>query len=218
MLLLCKQNKLKEKEKKSRERKMKTTAEQRDKQPKEDKKRKTMDDAITIEFQKRDEDATLPTRSHEADAGWDLYAAVNTIIPPIHRAEPLNLIPVSHPGESRKCFVVSTKISVGIPTGYYGKIEDRSSMAIKKIKTAGGVIDSGYKGEVGVILYNFGHESITINKGDRIAQMIFHKIPLVKAVEVKEKLNFVEKPLPIFGSCSKTQLKRGEGGFGSTGK
>ena len=138
----------------------------------------------SIEVQKMNEEATLPTRSHSNDAGMDLYAVEDIFL---------------EPGEGK---IGKTGIALAIEPGYYGQIADRSSLGKKGIKTAGGVIDSDFRGEVGVILWNLSKESIHLKKGERIAQLIILPVatPQIQNVE------------------SLSETKRGEGGFGSTGK
>ena len=89
-----------------------------------------------------------------------------------------------------------------IPIGYYGRVAPRSGLAFKNgIDTLAGVIDAGYRGEIAVIIINHGKEDFKIEKGNRIAQMIFEKIDQAEFEEVEE-LNITE---------------RGDGGFGSSG-
>ncbi len=126
----------------------------------------------------------LPSYAHPHDAGLDLRAACNRRLKPGERA----LIP--------------TGIRVAIPPGYVGIIKDRSGLALHKgIHILAGVIDSGYRGEVGVVLLNLGEEDFLIREGDRVAQLL-----ILPVVEVK----WDESPLE--GTL------RGEKGWGSTGK
>ena len=91
---------------------------------------------------------------------------------------------------------------MALPTGCYGRIAPRSGLALKKfIDIGAGVIDANYRGEVGVILFNFGNEDFVVNMGDRIAQLIFEKI---KTPEIKE-------------SEQLDGTDRGAGSYGSTG-
>ena len=74
-----------------------------------------------------------------------------------------------------KC-LVQTGLAISLPPGCYGRIAPRSGLAIKKfIDVGAGVIDSDYRGELGVFLFNFGEEDFIVNMGDRIAQLIFEK-------------------------------------------
>ena len=83
-----------------------------------------------------DPGAVLPSRAHAGDAGLDLYALEDSAVPA---------------GEGR---LLRTGIAVAVPAGHAGLICDRSSLAKRGLKTAGGVVDAGYRGEVGVMLWN----------------------------------------------------------------
>lgn len=130
-------------------------------------------------------EAVIPTRASDGDAGWDLYA--------LEAGE-------LEPGQ-RELF--RTGIALAIPHGYVGYIKPRSGLALRQgINVLGGVIDSGYRGDVGVILHNTDIEIGTmIDGGDRIAQLVIQPVPPVYLEEV-----YV---LP--------DSERGAGGFGSTG-
>lgn len=128
--------------------------------------------------------ATLPTRAHADDAGLDLYA--------LEDAELL-------PGVGR---VVRTGVAVAIAAGHAGLVCDRSSMAKRGLKTAGGVIDAGYRGEVGVMLWNIARQAQVVKKGERIAQLLIIQ---------------VATPSPV-ASQDLGKTDRGHGGFGSTGR
>ena len=137
--------------------------------------------------------AILPTKAHSTDAGLDLYAAEDIDVYPSRTA------------------LVSTRIALEIPEGHAGLIWDRSSMGVKGIHRFGGVIDSGYRGEIKVCLANlsyglhdwpYHHVSYKIEHGDKIAQLIIHQIPDVQVVE----------------SDMLTSSSRDVGGFGSSGK
>ena len=129
-------------------------------------------------------EATLPTRAHEDDAGLDLYGLETKII---------------QPGDGE---MIRTGVAVAIPEGHVGLVADRSSLAKRGLKTAGGVIDAGYRGELGVVVRNMGPESIVLTAGDRIAQLLIIPIATPAPVEVEE-----------LGETS-----RGVNGFGSTGR
>jgi dUTP pyrophosphatase len=104
--------------------------------------------------------ATLPTKAHAGDLGYDLYSADQYII---------------YAGETK---IISTNIAIQFPEGYGALIRDRSSIATKKyLFTVAGVIDNGYTGEIKVALYNAGEGYETIYKGDKIAQLVL--IPTV---------------------------------------
>ena len=98
--------------------------------------------------------------------------------------------------------MVGTGLAFGIPEGNYGRIAPRSGLAAKhSIDVGAGVIDSDYRGEVKVLLFNFSDVDFKFNEGDRIAQMIIEKYTMTLITEV-EKLD---------------ETVRGDGGFGSTG-
>lgn len=129
-------------------------------------------------------EAILPTRAHADDAGMDLYSLADTILQPQAGA------------------MVRTGIAMAIPQGYVGLVADRSSMGKKGIKTMGGVIDAGYRGEVQVILWNLSSERVQINPGERIAQMLVLPVATPAVMEVTEL----------------DETARGAKGFGSSGK
>ena len=143
---------------------------------------------------KLDPKATIPTRANDTDAGVDLYALEDTFIPV---------------GYTK---LVPTGIAVKIDKGYVGKVEDRSSMAKKGIRTGAGIVDAGYSGELGVVIHNLNNRTTRdsvlhfsgyqIKAGDKIAQLLIEKISLPKVKEVKILW----------------KSKRGNNGFGSSGR
>jgi dUTP pyrophosphatase len=116
------------------------------------------------------EDSKTPTRSRENDAGYDVYADADYTIKPMERQ------------------LVKTGVAISIPIGYYGHMSDRSGMALRKgAHCLGKIIDSSFRGEVGVILLNTDmYEPIKIQKGDRIAQIIFKKYESVEFEKVED--------------------------------
>ena len=145
-----------------------------------------------INIKKTDENAKIPTYGSEFAAGADLYAV-------IHNEE--NKVEIL-PGETA---FVDTGIAMKIPEGYVGLIYARSGLACKQgLAPANkvGVIDSDYRGNIMVALYNQSNEVRTVSEGDRIAQIII-------------------QPVEQFGFNVKENLSdtvRGNGGFGSSGK
>lgn len=139
-----------------------------------------------LKIKKLNDNAIIPTRGHETDAGLDLYALKDYEIFPRNR------------------YLIQTGISLEIPEGYYGRVAPRSGLAVKHgIDVFAGVVDSSYRGELMVLLYNSNEiETFIIKEGDRIAQLIIEK-----------HYNF---PIEIVDTLSDTS--RGSGGFGSTGK
>ncbi|XP_046317681.1 deoxyuridine 5'-triphosphate nucleotidohydrolase, mitochondrial isoform X1 [Marmota monax] len=143
------------------------------------------DGGLRLRFVRLSEHATAPTRGSARAAGYDLYSAYDYIVPPMEKA------------------LVKTDIQIALPSGCYGRIAPRSGLAAKYfIDVGAGVIDEDYRGNIGVVLFNFGKEKFEVKKGDRIAQLICERIfyPDIEEVQV---LNDTE---------------RGSGGFGSTGK
>lgn len=134
------------------------------------------------------DDIPLPEYATEGSSGFDVRAAVETetIIP------------------KGKVFLIPTNLRVEIPLGYEIQVRPRSGLAAKNgvgVLNSPGTIDSDYRGEIKVILFNFGEEDFVIKRGDRIAQMVLSKVYLAD-LKITEDLN---------------SSQRGEGGFGHTG-
>lgn len=144
---------------------------------------------------KLDEGAYMPTRAHEGDAGWDLYALEDGEFSARHQpGMPIKVRTGVH-------FIADPSVPSG---SYYIQLHTRSSMAARGINVVGGVIDQGYTGEVIVMLNSLMQESL--KKGDRIAQAIF--LPLVPTT-----LTTTTTQTPI---CTLVQGARGDAGFGSS--
>lgn len=140
---------------------------------------------MILRVKKLDPEAKLPSYAHEDDAGLDLYALEGVTITP---------------GETIQ---VRTGLALEIPDGQVGLIWDKSGLAAKRgLKTMGGVIDAGYRGEVLVGLINLSKTSYVIGKHNKIAQLL---IQSVVRVQVEETVKL-------------SDTIRGAGGFGSTGK
>ena len=138
-----------------------------------------------ISVQLLDQNAKVPTKANPNDAGFDLYSVLDAVIPPKQRK------------------TVRTGIAIQMPDNLAGLIWPRSGLSVKQgIDVLAGVVDSGYRGEIMVCLYNTSDEVVGINTGDRIAQIIFQEVPRV-TMEVHDTL----------GSS-----QRGDNGFGSSGK
>ncbi|MDO3676330.1 dUTP diphosphatase [Paenibacillus ehimensis] len=134
------------------------------------------------------EDIALPQKMSELASGFDLYAAVS---------EPVDL----GPGERA---LIPTGFALAMPAGLEAQIRPRSGLAFKHGITSlntPGTIDADYRGEVKVLLINHGKETFTINRNERIAQMVFQTVPLITLTEVNEL----------------DETARGAGGFGHTG-
>ncbi len=139
---------------------------------------------MKLKVKKPHVDAKLPTRAHHDDAGLDIYCCIETVIPP------------------HQTIKVSTGIAYEVPDGYCVFAWDKGSLGSKGIKTLGGVLDSGYRGELFIPIHNLNNEPYVFNKGDKIAQMVIQKVELWE-VEETDKLS---------------ETIRGVSGFGSTGK
>lgn len=139
-----------------------------------------------------DKDVPLPTKSTEGSAGYDLYAAVDTPV----EIEPDARVPIP------------TGYALAIPPGYEGQVRPRSGLALHHGVTlinAPGTIDSDYRGELHVILWNAGRDAFVVNRGDRIGQLIIAAVAEAEWEEVDTPDALGETP-------------RGPGGFGHTGR
>ncbi|CAL1286396.1 unnamed protein product [Larinioides sclopetarius] len=138
-----------------------------------------------LRIAKLSNNAKIPTKGSKLAAGYDLYSAYDYVVPPKGK------------------ILAMTDIQVQIPPGHYGRVAPRSGLAVKNfIDVGAGVVDEDYRGNLGVVLFNFGSQEFKVNKGDRIAQFICEKISYPELEEVD----------------SLDDTERGEGGFGSTGK
>lgn len=113
------------------------------------------------------QDAKLPTRSYAGDAGLDIYCIENKALEPNQPA------------------IIKTGIKLAIPNGHVGLVWDRGSMGKAGIKTLGGVIDSGFRGELTIHLANTTKKIYNIKKGEKIAQLLIQKIELLDPVKAK---------------------------------
>lgn len=140
---------------------------------------------MKLKFKKLKKEAIVPTYAHPGDAGFDLYSIEDYVLNPAER------------------HVFFIGLASEIPQGYCVLFKPKSGLAAKSgIDVLAGVIDSGYRGELGVVLINLGDQPYQFKIGDRIAQGIF--------------LEVGQAEIETVGKFSET--KRGEGGFGSTGK
>lgn len=143
---------------------------------------------MTVRFARLAEGALPPVRAHDDDAGYDLHAAEAATLPPGGRAS------------------VGTGIAVEIPDGHAGLVVPRSGLASRHgigLVNSPGVIDSGFRGELRVLLLNTDREhSFDVRPGDRIAQLLVVAVATPRLVESDALANTV----------------RGAGGFGSTGR
>ncbi len=139
-------------------------------------------------------EAKLPTRNLATDGGLDIYASVDMFIPT---------------GETR---VIETGIAMRVPVGFIGKVEDRSSMARNGLRTGGGVVDTGYSGQLSIVLHNLSNKSsrdsillrsgYQVKAGDKVAQLIL-----------------VQVETPVVNEVSNLwESERGSNAFGSSGR
>jgi dUTP pyrophosphatase len=128
-----------------------------------------------------------PQRAHHDDAAFDLRSRCDA-----------ELVP----GRS---MLVATGLFIELPIGFEAQVRPRSGLALKHdimLTNSPGTVDAGYRGEVGIIMYNAGKEPFHIKRGERIAQMVINELPEVDLVE----------------SETLSESQRGHSGFGSTGK
>jgi dUTP pyrophosphatase len=129
----------------------------------------------------------MPAKAHSDDAAFDLHSRVDMVVP------------------VGKSTLVPTGVFLELPVNYEAQVRPRSGLALKHnitLTNSPGTIDAGYRGEVGVIMFNHGPEEFPVKRGDRIAQMVITELPEVELVEAEE----------LTVTC------RGQGGFGSTGR
>ncbi|XP_076849793.1 deoxyuridine 5'-triphosphate nucleotidohydrolase, mitochondrial isoform X2 [Brachyhypopomus gauderio] len=142
-------------------------------------------DKVVLKFAKLSEHATTPTRGSSKSAGYDLYSAYDYTVGPMDKA------------------VVLTDIQIAVPAGCYGRVAPRSGLAANNfIDVGAGVVDEDYRGNVGVVLFNFSKSAFEVKKGDRVAQLVCERIFYPELLELQ----------------TLEETERGSGGFGSTGR
>jgi dUTP pyrophosphatase len=139
---------------------------------------------MELKVKKIQKDAKLPSYGHKGDAGLDLFSSIDFVL------------------EEGQVEAIPTGIKVAIPDGYVGLVWDKSGVSLRAVHRLAGVIDSGYRGEVKVVMINLSEKPFAIEKGMKIAQMLVQPITIVLVVETEDL----------------DDTSRGEGGFGSTGK
>lgn len=142
---------------------------------------------MTLKFKKINPDAIIPAYAHPSDAGMDIRSVEDLTIPAGKRA------------------LVHTGLVMALPPRYEAQVRPRSGLALKHgitVLNTPGTIDAGYRGEVGVILANFGDEDFKVSKGDKIAQVVIAPVTQPDEIEEIEEID---------------ETDRGAGGFGSTG-
>ena len=147
----------------------------------------TREKTITVPIRRLDPTVELPCYAYAGDAGLDLRASEDVVLKPFERR------------------LISTGLAVAIPDGYAGFIQPRSGLALKQglsMANTSGLIDAHYRGELKICAINLDPtHTIEVKRGDRIAQLVIQKVPVVKLVEVAEL----------------DETDRGAGGFGSSG-
>lgn len=140
---------------------------------------------MQLKIKKLNSEAVMPKYATRDDAGMDLFCLDRVVVAPLARVQ------------------VSTGLAMEIPEGFVGLVWDKSGLAHKfGLKVLGGVIDSGYRGEIKIGIINLSTEDYIFEKGHKVAQMIIQKKETPEIVEVAEL----------------SVTDRGESGFGSTGK
>lgn len=141
---------------------------------------------LKLRIKKLHKDALIPSYAHEGDAGLDLFSPEKVVVKKGERVQ------------------VPTGLAFQIPDGYVGLVWDKSGLSHKHgIKTLGGVLDAGYRGELLVGVVNLGEEDYIFEKGHKVAQLLIQKVENV-CIEVVDELQ--------------NNTTRGVGGIGSTGK
>ena len=142
---------------------------------------------VEIKIKKLSSDAIIPHYAHNGDAGMDVYSSEDNTL---------------NPGERK---LISTGLSFEMPKGYEMQVRPKSGLALKNgitLLNSPGTLDSGYRGELKVLMFNTSDQTYSIKKSEKIAQIIIAKYEEAEMIEVEEL---------------KTNTSRGEGGFGSTG-
>ena len=144
-------------------------------------------DQVVVPIKRLDPTVELPKYAYAGDAGLDLRSSEDVTLAPFERR------------------LISTGLAVAIPEGYAGFVQPRSGLALKQglsMANTPGLIDAHYRGELKICAINLDpHTPIVIKRGDRIAQLVIQRVPVVELVEVDEL----------------DQTDRGAGGFGSSG-
>lgn len=143
-----------------------------------------MKNTVNIKIKKLYPEATMPEYAHPGDAAFDVFALKDTIVPQRGRA------------------IISTGIAMEFPAGYVALVWDKSGPPAKfGLTTMAGVIDSSYRGEVKIIMYNTEAQDYTFHAGDKVAQILIQSVERATITEVSQL----------------SDTARGTGGFGSTG-
>jgi dUTP pyrophosphatase len=145
------------------------------------------DERIVLPIKRLDPSVDLPSYAYEGDAGLDLRSSEDVVLEPFERR------------------LISTGLAIAIPDGFAGFVQPRSGLALKtglSMANTPGLIDAHYRGELKVCAINLDPSGpISIRRGDRIAQLVIQRVPVVSLLEVDEL----------------DETDRGSGGFGSSG-
>lgn len=144
---------------------------------------------VAVPLVRLDPDLPPPARGRAGDAGFDLRARHDVTIAPGDRV------------------LVPTGVAIALPTGWCGLLLARSGLALHHgltVLNSPGLVDAGYRGELQVVLVNLGADPVTVERGQRIAQLLVQPVPAVELVDVDEL------PTSLDG--------RGDAGFGSSGR
>ena len=140
---------------------------------------------ISLPIKRLDDSVELPTYAYEGDAGLDLRASESVVLRPFERR------------------LIGTGLAVAIPDGYAGFVQPRSGLALKhglSMANTPGLVDAHYRSELKVCAINLDpNNDIHISRGDRIAQLVIQRVPVVDLVEVKE-LDVTDRGIGGFGS------------------
>lgn len=139
---------------------------------------------MELKIKKIHKNAKLPHYGHKGDAGLDIFSTIDCVL------------------RKREVKAIPTGIKVAIPEGYVGLIWDKSGVSLEGVHRLAGVVDSGYRGEVKIVMANLSDEPFSIEKGMKIAQLLIQPVVEVEVIEVEDL----------------EATPRGENGFGSTGK
>ena len=140
---------------------------------------------VKVKIKKLSEDAMMPLKAHQTDAGFDLYASETVVIP----------------SNGRK--LIPTNIAMSIPQGYYGMVVGRSGNTIKRgLVGQTGVVDCGYLGGIGILAFNFTDDDIVIEKGERAGQIVITPI-LDCSLQVVDELGDTDRGDGGYGSTGK---------------
>ena len=147
----------------------------------------TREKTITVPIKRLDPTVELPRYAYAGDAGLDLRASEDVVLKPFERR------------------LISTGLAIAIPEGYAGFVQPRSGLALKQglsMANTPGLIDAHYRGELKICAINLDpKDDIVVRRGDRIAQLVIQKVPVVELLEVDDL----------------SETDRGSGGFGSSG-